>query len=65
MSLYNIICFTDFVPDPQTKYALGFSINGVLAAALAINLGVVLITTVIESSLSIKRWFRNRKLEKV
>jgi len=30
--------FTDFVPDPETRYAMGFVLNAVVSLCIAVNL---------------------------
>jgi len=64
MSLYHIICFTDFVPDSATKYSLGFSLNAVLAVAVGFNSSIVLVTTLSESYHGFKRYIRRKRFLK-
>jgi len=43
-----MICFTDFVPKPETIDMIGFSLNGVLAFAIAINIMIIMALVVFE-----------------
>ena len=60
--IYIIMCFTDFVPDPEQRRLLGI----VYLSIMFINIGLHLITlirsTISSIVLSFKRWFARRHL---
>jgi len=43
-----MMCFTDFVPKPETINMIGFSLNGVLAFGISINIVIMMTFTIIE-----------------
>ena len=36
--MYHIICFTQFVPDPETQFLVGYSCMAVVISGLSINM---------------------------
>jgi len=64
MSLYHIICFTEFIPEVETKFMLGYSLNGVLAFAVLINMSVIVGAVLSESVVRFKKFNRKRQIEK-
>jgi len=45
LSLYHIITFTQFVPDPETRNWTGISLNVLLAVAVTANATIMLKST--------------------
>ena len=40
--LYNVICFSQFVPDPQAKFDMGYFCCFIVALQLSVNLYIIL-----------------------
>ena len=40
--LYIYMCFSDFVPIPETKFTLGFVCCGVVVANMLFNIGMIM-----------------------
>jgi len=55
--LYLLMCFTDFVTDPEMRNTLGYSYIGVVCQYAAVNIIVILIDTCVSSKLSLKFCF--------
>ena len=60
--MYHIFCFTDYIPDPQIKYNLGFSVLFFNTLSLSINLGSILKTTYKTSKRKLKLYRLKKNL---
>jgi hypothetical protein len=40
--MYTMMCFTDFVPDLETQYGIGYVACSLVVAHLLVNLGIML-----------------------
>ena len=45
--MYHMILFTDFVPDPETRYQIGFSCAGALIIGTAVNMFMLFVSPII------------------
>jgi len=55
IATYHLLCFTDFVPDPQMQSNIGYSLLGFTGFTLALNIGALLYTSVVHSKKVIKK----------
>jgi len=62
--LYNMICFSPFVPDPIARYRMGFFCIVVVALHLLINLAIILLGSFKKLKFKFKIWWARRKLTK-
>ena len=46
--MYHVFCFTDFVPEVETRFLVGYSISGFVILYLAVFLGSVIVISVVE-----------------
>ena len=42
--MYHMMLFTDFVPDPETQYRLGYSCSAALIAGTALSMTVLFVS---------------------
>lgn len=59
--LYHILCFTAFVPEPETRRIMGFSYIGSLCVLAIVHIFIMLHGTIKELFLRFKRWYRLAK----
>lgn len=41
----HMVCFTNFVPDPEIQYSIGFSMIFFISAIILVNLGIIFAIT--------------------
>ena len=64
---YTVMCFSDFVPDPETRFYIGYVSIGIVCLHLLISLGFMaaesyhLITLEIKKLIIRHRYFNSRK----
>jgi len=46
---YHFLCFTAFVPDVPTRIIVGYSIISITGYVLVVNIGIVLVQTVVQT----------------
>jgi biopolymer transport protein ExbB/TolQ len=64
MTLYNMLCFSPFVPDLEAKQKMGYFCCLVVASHLLLNLYLILSTSVYGFKVSLKLWLARRKLSR-
>lgn len=62
--LYTMMSFTQFVPDPAARYQVGWLCILIVAVHLAINLGLILHSTVSRIKFDVMIWLAKRTLLK-
>lgn len=65
---YHLFCYTDFVPDAETRYDVGSSLIGCTIFTVIVNISMILKSPVFEiftkvSRLHKKYWFRKDKIK--
>ncbi len=59
--MYSMMCFTDFVPDLETQYGIGYVACSLIVGHLLVNLGIMIITSFKLITLRFKRCIILRK----
>jgi hypothetical protein len=59
--MYTMMCFTDFVPDLETQYGIGYVACSLVAGHLLVNLAIMLTTSFKLLTLRFKRFLILRK----
>ena len=59
--LYVTISLTDFVPEPETRYQAGFVLIIFVTGNLAINIGLMTVSTVSSCFKSVKIHYRKKR----
>ncbi len=59
--MYTMMCFTDFVPEIETQYKVGYISCGLVVSHLLINISIMLKTSIKQIVMRIKRWIMLRK----
>ena len=54
ISTYGLIIFTNFVPDPLARYQCGWMLIGICCGILAINICVLIYTTIVDTTRAAK-----------
>jgi len=62
--LYNMICFSPFVPDLNAKQLIGYFCCFVVASHLLLNLYLILSTSIYGLKVKAMLWLARRKLAK-
>lgn len=62
--LYNMICFSPFVPDNSARIVMGYCCCAVVGLHLLVNLSVIFVSSVKSSIVSFKLWYARRQLFK-
>jgi len=59
-AIYHLVIFTDFVPDIETKYLMGWSCIAVTSFNMLVNLTIVFIETMVDLHHKLKRWLKKK-----
>ena len=62
LTLYNMLCFSPFVPDLEAKQKMGYFCCLVVACHLFFNLQIILRTSFNGIKLKVLVWFARRRL---
>lgn len=62
--LYNMISFSPFVPEIETRFSMGYFCCFVEAFALAANLWLIMMTSVRATIFKVRVWFAKRHLNR-
>ena len=63
--MYTMMCFTDFIPDVQMQYKVGYISCGLIVGHLLVNLGLMLYSSLKRLYLKIKKNYLLRKRKQV
>ena len=53
---YHLILFTDYEPDDETQYKGGWSIIGITVLNIGVNMGVMMVFTVMKMKINFKKY---------
>ena len=62
---YFLFCFTDFVPDAETRYKLGFAYIATSFVNLAVHMVIMLRGSFIKVRQSCRKFRHNRRIKQV
>jgi hypothetical protein len=51
---YTVMCFTNFVPDAERRFQIGWVANGIIAVNLAANMVLIIIGVILEGKKAAK-----------
>jgi hypothetical protein len=61
---YICYLFTNFVPDSDLRYTIGWCFMGFIFTNLAINFGGIVVNMVIKTRVKIRAWLKRRREKK-
>lgn len=62
MILYNVVCFSSFVPDPQAKEKMGYICCFIVALQVAVSLQIIIRTTIAGALFKIRLYLHRKRL---
>ena len=59
--MYHLICFTDFVPEPEIRYTLGYTYVIFAASNILVHLLLILRSNILKLIEKLKEWKHKRR----
>ena len=61
--MYHLLLFTDFVPDPEVRYLVGYPFTGLMVVFIVFQLAMIMLTPLIAIRNRAREWLAKRKKE--